>query len=349
MKNSLKRSGTALTYDDVLLQPQYSEIRSRGAIDIGSDLGRGLRIELPILSSPMDTITGGHMAATAASLGGAGIIHRYNTIEQQVLEVVSSYEFSTEDNLILGAAIGVTGDYADRASALISAGVDFLCVDVAHGHHILMKEALEHLRSLTDDMHIMAGNVATLSGVNDLADWGADSVRCNIGGGSICSTRVQTGHGLPGLQTIFECSKTDREVAIIADGGIRNSGDIVKALAAGADAIMCGSLLAGTAETPGRVFEGPDGAKYKSYRGMASKEAQVNWRGKYSSYEGVATQVPFRGSVRDILEDIERGLRSGFSYSGASSLRELQHKAKFIRQTTAGLGESRTHINTRKW
>ena len=129
------------------------------------------------------------------------------------------------------------------------------------------------------------------------------------------------------------------EVAIIADGGIRNSGDIVKALAAGADAIMCGSLLAGTAETPGRVFEGPDGAKYKSYRGMASKEAQVSWRGKYSSYEGVATQVPFRGSVRDILEDIERGLRSGFSYSGASSLRELQHKAKFIRQTTAGLGE----------
>ena len=186
MKNSLKRSGTALTYDDVLLQPQYSEIRSRGAIDIGSDLGRGLRIELPILSSPMDTITGGHMAATAASLGGAGIIHRYNTIEEQVLEVVSSYEFSAGDNLILGAAIGVTGDYAERAAALISAGVDFLCVDVAHGHHILMKEALEHLRSLTNDMHIMAGNVATLSGVNDLADWGADSVRCNIGGGSIC-------------------------------------------------------------------------------------------------------------------------------------------------------------------
>ena len=289
------------------------------------------------------------MAAATANLGAAGILHRYNTIEEQVLEVMRTYEISADNNLILGAAIGVSGDYVERATALISAGVDFLCVDVAHGHHILMKEALQHLRNLTNDIHIMAGNVATLEGVNDLSDWGANSVRCNIGGGSICSTRVQTGHGLPGLQTIFECSKTDRDVAIIADGGIRNSGDIVKALAAGADAIMCGSLLAGTIETPGRVFEGPNGAKYKSYRGMASKEAQVNWRGKYSSYEGVSTQVPFRGSVKNILEDIERGVRSGFSYSGASSLKELQHKAKFVRQTTAGQGESRAHISTRKW
>jgi len=249
----------------------------------------------------------------------------------------------------MGAAVGISGDYIDRATALLSAGVDFLCVDVAHGHHILMKKALEKLRSLTDEFHIMAGNVATLEGVNDLADWGADSVRCNIGGGSICSTRMQTGHGLPGLQTIFECARTDRDVAIIADGGIRNSGDIVKALAAGADAVMCGSLLAGTTESPGNVFEGADGFKYKSYRGMASKEAQMSWRGKYSSFEGVATQVPYRGSVAAILEDIERGIRSGFSYSGAQSLKELQRKAKFVRQTSAGLGESRTHINTRKW
>jgi IMP dehydrogenase len=340
----------ALTYDDVLLQPQFSEIRSRSDIDIGSDLGNGLELSLPIFSSPMDTITGGHMASSMYKFGGAGIIHRYNTIEEQVLEVVSAYERSVNSTSpILGAAVGVTGDYLERATALLSAGVDFLCVDVAHGHHIMMKEALESLRNLTSDFHIMAGNVATLQGVNDLADWGADSVRCNIGGGSICSTRIQTGHGLPGLQTIFECVKTDRDVAIIADGGIRNSGDIVKALAAGADAVMCGSLLSGTTESPGEVFEGRDGFKYKSYRGMASKEAQMKWRGKYSSFEGVSTQVPFRGTVVKILEDLERGIRSGFSYTGAHNLKELQTKASFIRQTSAGLGESRTHINTRKW
>ena len=138
-------------------------------------------------------------------------------------------------------------------------------------------------------------------------------------------------------------------MAIIADGGIRNSGDIVKALAAGADAVMCGSLLAGTTESPGEVFEDRDGFRYKSYRGMASKEAQMKWKGKYSSFEGVATRVPFRGSVADILEDVEKGIRSGFSYSGALNLKELQSKAKFVRQTTAGLGESKTHITTRKW
>ncbi len=340
----------ALTYDDVLLQPQYSEIRSRSEIDIGADLGRGVNLKLPIFSSPMDTITGGHMASSMYKLGGAGIIHRYNTIEEQVLQVVRAYEYSVDSiSPVLGAAIGITGDYIERATALLSSGVDFLCVDVAHGHHIMMKEALENLRNLAPDFHIMAGNVATLQGVNDLADWGADSVRCNICGGSICSTRIQTGHGLPGLQTIFECAKTDRDVAIIADGGIRNSGDIVKALAAGADAVMCGSLLSGTTETPGEVFEGRDGFKYKSYRGMASKEAQMKWRGKYSSFEGVSSQVPFRGSVVMILEDIERGVRSGFSYTGAQNLKELQTKATFVRQTSAGLGESRTHINTRKW
>ena len=136
---------------------------------------------------------------------------------------------------------------------------------------------------------------------------------------------------------------------IIADGGIRNSGDIVKALAAGADAVMCGSLLAGTSQTPGKVFEGPNGAKYKTYRGMASKEAQIEWRGKYSSFEGISSRAPYRGDVRFILEDLERGIRSGLSYSGASTLTDLQRKAKFVRQTTAGLGESIAHINTRKW
>jgi IMP dehydrogenase len=195
----------------------------------------------------------------------------------------------------------------------------------------------------------MAGNVATLQGVDDLADWGANSVRCNIGGGSICSTRIQTGHGMPGLETIFECAKTDRQVSIIADGGLKNSGDMVKALAAGADAVMCGSVFSGTDETPGKIMEESDGTRWKNYRGMASKEAQVNWRGRYSSHEGVSARVPYRGSVVKLLEDIERGLRSGLSYSGARSIAELQAKAEFVVQTSAGLGESKTHILNRAW
>jgi IMP dehydrogenase len=233
---------------------------------------------------------------------------------------------------------------------LIGAGATFLCVDVAHGHHILMKEALTTLREeVGPDFHIMAGNVATLEGTNDLADWGADSIRCNIGGGSICSTRVQTGHGMPGLQTIFECAKTDRDVAIIADGGLKNSGDMVKALAAGADAVMCGSMFSGTEETPGKIIEERDGTKWKIYRGMASKEAQLTWRGRYSSHEGISARVPYRGSVNKLLGDIARGLRSGLSYSGVRSISELQSKAHFVIQTSAGLGESKTHILNRVW
>jgi len=245
----------------------------------------------------------------------------------------------------VGAAIGTSGDYLERATALVNTGVTLLCVDVAHGHHILMKEALRSLRvTIGDSVHIMVGNVATLEGYNDLVDWGADSVRCNIGGGSICSTRIQTGHGLPGLQTIIDCARTTaRKVPIIADGGIRNSGDIVKALAAGADFVMLGSLLAGTDETPGDIINTPTG-KVKAYRGMASADAQIDWRGKTSSLEGIATTVPCKGPVNDIISELVRGVRSGLSYSGARSITELQAKAEFVRQTSSGQAESATHI-----
>ncbi len=343
----------ALSYDDVLLAPTYSDIRSRSEVDISTDLGNGLELSVPIIASPMDTISETAMATCLGGLGGSAIIHRYNSIETQTRMValaadIGQEKFRTKINI--GAAIGVSDDFKERALAAQKAGATFLCVDVAHGHHILTKDALKELRqTFGDDMHIMAGNVATLDGINDLSDWGADSVRCNIGGGSICSTRVQTGHGMPGLQTIFDCAATDRDVTIIADGGIRNSGDVVKALAAGADAVMCGSLLSGTDESPGKVFEESDGTRWKSYRGMASKEAQVSWRGRYASYEGVSTRVPYRGSVEGIIEDLCRGIRSGLSYSGARSISELQVGADFVQQTPAGMGESRTHILSRQW
>jgi len=339
----------SLSYDDILLVPQYSDIKSRTEIDISTDLGNGLILKSPLLSSPMDTVTASPMAMAMTLRGGAGVIHRYNTIIEQQRHIKRVTDNMDEFGHV-GAAVGVTGEYIERATAAFDAGATFICIDVAHGHHILVKSALQSLRAIFgDNFHIMAGNVATLEGINDLADWGADSVRCNIGGGSICSTRIQTGHGLPGLQTILDCAETDRDVTIIADGGIKNSGDIVKALACGANAAMCGSLLAGTSETPGEIQRDTDGSTWKSYRGMASKEAQTEWRGKYTSFEGVSARVPYQGRVKDILEDLNQGIRSGFSYSGARSIEELQLKAEFVRQSPSGLSESHTHILTRKW
>jgi IMP dehydrogenase len=298
----------------------------------------------------MDTISETQMAIALSQQGAISVIHRYNTIAQQARLVSMAKDLATAEEIKTGAAIGITGDYLERAQVLHAIGIDFLCLDVAHGHHVLMQEALTALRGeLGEDIHLMAGNIATLEGINSLADWGADSVRCNIGGGSICSTRVQTGHGVPGLQTIIQCAKTDRNVKIIADGGIRNSGDIVKALAAGADAVMCGSLLAGTTETPGKVIRDKVGHEWKMYRGMASKEAQIEWRGRYSSFEGISSTVPYRGAVKSVLEDLEKGVRSGFSYSGARRLGELQAKALFLTQTSSGFSESRTHISNREW
>ena len=334
----------AVTYDDMLLVPQYSDITSRSDVTISSYLGHR-EFKLPIISSPMDTVSEKQMALAMDKAGGLAVLHRYNTIaEQQKMAATVASQTGQA-----AAAIGVTGDYLERTEALIAAGVGILCVDVAHGHHILMKKALETLRKEYDQhIYIIAGNVCTLEGINDLADWGADAVRCNIGGGSICSTRIVTGHGLPGLQTIFDCARTDREVSIIADGGIKTSGDIVKALAAGADFVMCGSLLAGTTESPGIIVSQPDGTRMKEYRGMASRDAQIDWRNKSSTPEGVASYIPFKGSVGDILDDLEGGIRSGFSYSGARNLSDLRRKAEWARQTSAGALESSTHIFTQK-
>ena len=194
----------------------------------------------------------------------------------------------------------------------------------------------------------MAGNVATRDGYESLVEWGASSVRVGIGGGSICSTRIQTGHGIPTLQSIFDCQLSEYagEFPIIADGGIKNSGDIVKAIGAGADFVMLGSLLAGTTESPGEV-QGNVNEKYKVYRGMASKDAQIEWRGHVSSEEGVSSKIPFKGPVSEVVKGLEVGIRSGLSYSGAKSIQEFQAICSFITQTSAGATESSTHIRVR--
>jgi len=331
---------TALSFDDVLLVPQYSEIKSRKDIEIRQELRAVGDFSLPIISSPMDTITGEGMVCAMDTAGGLGILHRYNSIDEQgkmVMDIASG-------NHVVGAAIGIGEDCIERALTLARAGVSFLCIDVAHGHHSKLRDALTSLRTAVgEEIHIMAGNVATLEAFNDLADWGADSIRVGIGGGSICSTRIQTGHGMPTLQSVMDCAQSDRDATLIADGGIRTSGDIVKALAAGADFVMLGSLLAGTDETPGQVMHTKNGRE-KVYRGMASKEAQRDWRNRVSSNEGISHTVALKGPVRHVLDELRTGIRSGISYSGADSVLSLQSRATFIRQTQSGQVESSTHI-----
>jgi len=332
-----------ITFGDVLLEPQYSDITSRKEVSLSAPLDDLIKLKIPIIASPMDTVSEWRMASSLSSMGGMAIIHRYNSIEEQAEQIKNA--LAVPDCTIVGAAVGVSGDFVERASKCYEAGAKVICIDVAHGDHAMVKTAIASLREqLGMFIHIMAGNVATLEGFNRLADWGADSIRVGIGGGSICSTRIQTGHGVPTLQSVIDCAQSDRDAILIADGGIKNSGDIVKALAAGADAVMLGSLLAGTDETPSETFRDRDGRCFKAYRGMASAEAQKAWRGKTSSLEGVSTTIPCKGSVRNVVEELLTGVRSGFSYSGARDIVELQSKATFIRQSHNAAVESSTHI-----
>ena len=335
---------THITFDDVLLVPQYSDIKSRSEVTLSSEISEGLKLRMPIISAPMDTVCESAMASKMAEFGGLGIIHRYNTIEKQSTLVNAS---SNGGQKMVGAAIGITGDYIERASALVEAGVSVLCMDVAHGDHVLMHTAAHNIvDKFGHKVHVMAGNIATYTGALALGHVGVNSVRVGIGGGSICSTRIQTGHGMPTLASVIDCVRAKEQfpdLKIIADGGIKTSGDMVKALAAGADFVMVGSLLAGTTEAPGELVY-KDGESYKTYRGMASKDAQMDWRGKTSSLEGVATVIPYKGPVFPVLESLENGIRSGLSYSGARNLQELRQNARFIRQTASGLSESNTHI-----
>ena len=223
-----------LSYDDVLLVPQSSDITSRSQVDVGSSLDDDIHLEIPIISSPMDTITEENMALCMSLCGGMGVVHRYNNLEDQV-SIIAKTKF-TNELASIGAAVGMSGDFVERSLAARAAGANVICVDVAHGHHSMMERCLKTLRDkMGDDIHIMAGNVATLEAFNALALWGADSIRVGIGGGSICSTRLVTGHGVPTFQSVMDCAKSEFDAKIIADGGLKTSGDIVKALAAGAD------------------------------------------------------------------------------------------------------------------
>jgi len=329
-----------LTYDDVLLTPGYSEIPSRKSVSLETHFGVR-SYGLPIISSPMSTVTEGDMCNIMDSFGGMGIVHRYNTIQEQV-EICKSIPDTC------GAAIGICGDYLDRAKSLCqNAGVKIICIDVAHAHHSKTKEAITNLkRELPEDVLLIVGNVATKGGFEDLVSWGADGVKVGIGPSGVCETRSETGHGYPQLSAIFECNSANnrKEAILIADGGIKTTGDMVKALAAGADFVMLGSLLAASKEAPGDVFYDEDLGEVKKYSGMASEEAQNDFRGHTNSLEGVSSQIPYKGSLLPILDRYIHSIRTGLSYSGAKNLEELRVKTKFVQQTSAGQFESSTHI-----
>jgi IMP dehydrogenase len=336
-----------ITFDDVLLVPGYNGIRSRQSVTTDVTLGHA-ELRIPVLSANMDTITGSEMAAAMARLGGLGILHRFMSIENNVTEYKRARAFGP-----VGVSIGVSGDSQERAEALIGAGADLICVDVAHGHSKMVNQTVRTLRErFGDNICILAGNVATYAGADYLAAAGADVIKVGIGPGSVCTTRLKTGFGVPQLSAILDCRKVDRP--IIADGGIRTPGDAVKALAAGAACVMLGGMLAGTEETPGekvqRTVAGPGGELKPSYvkvfRGMASREAQEEFMGAMADWktaEGISIEVPCRGSVTEVIGDVMGGIRSGMTYCGAKDLKELQRKAQFMEITRSAMDEGLPH------
>jgi IMP dehydrogenase len=328
----------AITFDDVLLVPSYNHHESRRVVEVGvKDKSEKLSLALPVMSSNMDTITESGMANFMHSKGGIGVLHRFMSVEKNIAEFKASKGTTF-------VSVGCTKAELERAEALRDAGADYFCVDVAHAHAKYVGKTLKSLRQLLGKRCIMAGNVATYAGADYLASCGADIIKAGIGGGSVCSTRIKTGFGVPMLTCIQDCARTDRSV--VADGGIRTSGDIVKALAFGADFVMIGGMLAGTAPTPGEVVTKDDGRKVKRYRGMASREAQEAFLGQmheWKTAEGVAAEVPYRDEQEAIIADIIGGLRSGLTYAGADTIRELQRKLNYVIVTPAGRHESLPH------
>ncbi len=333
--------GRGLTFDDVLIVPSKSAVRSRKDPVLSTRVTRRFKLDLPFISANMDTITESQMAIGMAKLGGLGILHRFMSIEQQVQEVRVVKEAGVD---LVAASIGVNDDSRERSEALVKAGAKILTIDIAHGHSTAMLETIQWLRDrFGDSIDILAGNVATPEATEDLIKAGADAIKVGIGPGSMCTTRIITGCGVPQLTAVAWCVQAARahDVPVIADGGIKSSGDIVKAFAAGAETVMLGSLLSGTLETPGAIHYGK-----KHYRGMASRAAQTSWRGglpEGMAPEGESTSVPIKGHLKDVVNELAGGLRSGMSYINAAQLSEIPEKARFMEMSPNGYRESTAH------
>ena len=339
-----------LTFDDVLLIPARSDVLPT-QVSTRTRLTSELLLDLPILSAAMDTVTDARLAIALGKLGGLGVVHRNFPLAVQVEEV----RRVKEAGVVVGAAVGVSGDADERAAALVAAGVDVIVVDTAHGHSAAVVRMVEKVKA-RHRVQVIAGNVATAEGTEELIAAGADCVKVGMGPGAICTTRIVAGAGMPQITAIFDCAEAaDRHgLPICADGGIQHSGDIAKAIGAGASTVMVGSLLAGVDEAPGEVVETADG-RFKSYRGMGSLGAMEARRsrdrygqadvGEFSKLvpEGVEGRVRALGPLEGVVHQLCGGLRAGMGYVGAATIDELRTKARFVRISGAGLRESHPH------
>ena len=453
-----------LTYDDILLVPKYSEVKSRSIINTNTLVSRRYGLLKPLVASCMDTVCEYKMSIKMVELGGVGCIHRFMTIDEQCEQVSKVVEYINNNHMYehwgvmydnwhseikqipVMAAIGVNDVDIDRAIRLVLSGVNIILIDVAHGHHINVKNMIRKLREvLPTSVDIIAGNISTKESAEDLCEWGADGLRVGIGGGSLCTTRIQTGHGVPNVTSIIDCvegssvpvmadggirnsgvniilidvahghhinvknmirklrevlptsvdiiagnisTKESAEdlcewgadglrvgigggslcttriqtghgvpnvtsiidcvegssVPVMADGGIRNSGDISKALSVGADCVMLGSLLAGTKESPGKIVEKGNGSLYKRYRGSASLETKSAHKQSTKHIEGESTMIPFKGSVEYIIDNLNDGLKSALSYSGSKDIKDFHLKSEVMEITPSGMAESKPHL-----
>jgi len=392
-----------LTYDDVNIVPKYSELESRDDVDLTTRFTKNTILTIPIVASPMDTVTELDMAKEMMDWGGVGVIHRFQSIEKHARMMKSlHYEwdryfdgvpgitdgeertiekewkewwdsvkhwnspptksdwkdlkerFYFADSMIhdekiwskrpLCAAVGVKGDYLERAKELVNNGCNVLFIDIAHGHHKLMSNAISKLKG-ENNVEVVAGSVATAEGVRFLCEQGADSVRIGVGNGSLCETRIRTGVGVPQVSALLDAVAVadNYNTPVIADGGVRTIGDVCKGLGCGADTIMLGSLLSGTKESPGeieKVGEWPNEQLFKKYRGSASRDS----KGNDKNVEGNHKIIPYKGKVKRILHDIRDGINSSCSYVGASNISEYHSKVEFVEVSRAGQIEASPHL-----
>lgn len=353
----------ALTYDDIQLVPAYSEVKSRKDINLRTLVSRRYGLLVPLVASPMDTVCEEEMAFKMFLLGGVGCIHRFMDIETQVKIVRSlnariygeGFGGPFEDwgvmlddwhseipQVPIMCAIGVQDEDKDRAKKLVEAGSNILLIDVAHGHHKNVIDMIKWCKdNLPNHVDIIAGNIATGDAAGALTFAGADGLRVGIGGGSLCTTRIKTGFGVPNVTSIMDVYKYSDGIPVMADGGIRTSGDIAKALALGASSVMLGSLLAGTEESPGKILE-TSGGLFKRYRGSASLETKVTHGQAERNVEGESTIIPYKGGTKFIVEGLLDGVRSALSYGGASDIEHFS--PEIIQVTNSGILEAKPHL-----
>lgn len=352
----------ALTYDDILLVPKFSNILSRKDISLATLVSRRYGLLIPLVASPMDTVCEEEMAFKMFSLGGVGCIHRFMTADEQANQIKNlnfriygegfggPYEnwgimfddwHSEIKQIPIMAAIGVQEEDKLRAEKLVEAGANVLIIDVAHGHHQNVINMIKWCKqNLPEHVDIIAGNIATSEAAEDLQNAGADGLRVGLGNGSLCTTRIKTGFGIPSITSLEEILNVSK-VPVMADGGIRTSGDISKALAIGANTVMLGSLLAGTDEAPGKIIETSNGL-IKRYRGSASLETKITHNKEERNIEGESTTIPYKGGVKFVINGLIDGIKSALSYGGANNLNEFD--PQYVQVTNSGLLESKPHL-----